>query len=165
MSRFLAHHFAISYPALCAAAAWACWSADAAGAFIYFGYIPAYAVAVGLVALGLVLFGREPRIKSDAILLAVTTTVLFGFLLALPRVATSDRKAFSLVAASLTNGMSVTEVNTRMRVVASHPGFRAAVHSGALCFYLYSAPGTQDVIIVQPSSDGQRVVDVQYSVD
>jgi hypothetical protein len=162
---FFARHAPISIASACVVTAMLFWTLDAAGAFLYFSYIAAYALGLGVPGWGLLQFRGRRHTRLEAFVLTFFSAGMFAFVLSLPRLVTSNRKAFGLAAESITEGMSVTEVRAHMQGVAANPGYHSAEYPSTLGFYFLSAPGTQDVVLVRLSSDGQRVVGVEYSLD
>jgi hypothetical protein len=163
--RLLARFTPVSIASVCVVTAVLLWTLDAAGVFLYFSYIPAYALALGVLGCGLLQFRGQGRTRLEAFVLTFCSAGMFAFVLTLPRLVTSNRKAFGLAAESITEGMSVAEVRAHMQGFAANPGYHSAEYPSTLGFYLLSAPGTQDVVLVRLSSDGQRVVGIEYSLD
>jgi hypothetical protein len=164
-SSLLARYALVSIASACVVTAVLFWALDAAGVFLYFSYVPAYAVGLGMLGWCLLQFRGRRRTRLEALILTFCSAGMFAFVLTLPRLVTSNRKAFGLAAESIAEGMSVAEVRAHMQGVAANPGYHSAEYPGTLGFYLLSAPGTQDAVLVRLSPDGQRVVGIEYSLD
>jgi hypothetical protein len=134
---------------------------DAAGVFIYFGYVPAALLVLGVVLGGVFAAGKVPRLsRVDVVAFGVVTLGLIAVVAACPFLATSQRKAFYLDARSVKAGMSWEEAQRRM---AGYPTFDQ--HAGAVTFLQKSSPDTVDTAVVRLTSDGEMVAAVEYSAD
>lgn len=134
---------------------------DAAGVFIYFGYVPAALLVLGVVLGGIIAGGRVGRLsKVDVLAFGVATLGLVAVVLACPFLPTSQRKAFYLAAKSVKAGMSWEEAQRRM---AKYPTFEK--HAGSVTFLHRSSPDTADAAVVRLTSDGEQVAAVEYSAD
>lgn len=134
---------------------------DAAGVFIYFGYVPAALLVLGVVLGGVFVAGKVDRLsRVDALAFGVATLGLVVVALASPFLPTSQRKAFYLAARSVKAGMSWEEAQHRM---AGYPTFEK--HVGSVTFLQKSSPDTVDAAVIRLTSDGEQVAAVEYSAD
>jgi len=134
---------------------------DAAGVFIYFGYVPAALLVLGVVLGGAFAAGKVPRLsRVDVVVFGVATLGLIAVVVACPFLATSQRKAFYLDATSVKAGMSWEEAQRRM---AGYSTFEE--HVGSVTFLQKSSRDTVDTAVVRLTSDGEKVAAVEYSAD
>jgi hypothetical protein len=134
---------------------------DAVGVFIYFGYVPAALLVLGVVLGGVFAAGKVPRLsRVDVMAFGVATLGLIAVVVVCPFLPTSQRKAFYLAATSVKAGMSWEEAQRRM---ATYPIFEQ--QAGAVTFLQRSSRDTVDTAVVRLTSDGETVAAVEYSAD
>jgi hypothetical protein len=134
---------------------------DAAGVFIYFGYVPAALLVLGVVLGGVFAAGKVPRLsRVDVVAFGAATLGLIAMVVACPFLATSQRKAFYLDATSVKAGMSWEEAQRRM---AGYSTFEQ--HAGSVTFLQKSSRDTVDTAVVRLTTDGKKVASVEYSAD
>ena len=134
---------------------------DAAGVFIYLGYVPAALLALGVVLGGVFAAGKVRQLsRVDVVAFGVATFGLVAIVVGCPFLATSQRKAFYLDATSVKAGMSWEEAQQRL---AGYPTFEQ--HAGSVTFLHRSSPDTVDTAVVRLTSDGENVAAVEYSAD
>lgn len=135
---------------------------DAAGTFIYLGYLPAALIALGIIVASVFAAGKvRPRLsKVNALVFGVGTFVLILVVAVCPFLETSERKAFFLAATSIKAGMSWEKAQDKLAAYSI-----LARQSDSVTFFYRSSPNTVDVVIVELSSDGETVVSAEYSPD
>lgn len=134
---------------------------DAAGIFIYFGYVPVALIVLFSVGLGLYMAGRVGQLTSrERSGFGVATLLLVFVSLASTFLPTSGRKGFFLAAKSLRPGMSLRTAQEKMRdyEVFSKP-------YSSVTFSFRSGPDTVDTAVVHLTLDGKYIDSVEYSPD
>lgn len=135
---------------------------DVVGIFMYFTYIPAYALALVIIAARIIAAGKTPLTRWDILVFLASSAILVAAILILPGVETSPRKGFYLAWKSLRPGMAIDEVKAKLRRFDQSPHFRDPC---TYSFGFVSAPRTTDVIVVHCDPTTNRVVATDYSPD
>lgn len=135
---------------------------DAAGLFIYLGYLPAYLLVIGSIGVALLAFGRNSRTRAQALAAAFVSVLLLGGVPLIANTSTSPRKRFFLAFRSLTPGMAMVDAQAVMRPFGEPDRRRAP---DTLTYRYRSDKSTIDVVHVNASKDGKQVVSVEFSPD
>lgn len=155
------HRFTLGYVLAAVAVCVILLYLDAVGVFIYFGYVPAALLVLGVVLGGVFAAGKVPRLsRVDVVAFGVATLGLIAVGVVCPFLPTSQRKSFYLAATSVKAGMSWEEAQRRM---AAYPTF--GQQAGAVTFLQKSSRDTVDTVVVRLTSDGETVAAVEYSAD
>ena len=135
---------------------------DAAGLFIYFGYVPAYLLVIATIGVALFAFGRNSRTRIQTLTAVFVSVLLLGGVPLIAKIPTSPRKQFFLAYKSLTRGMEMTEALAVMKAFGE-PDRRLAPDT--LTYRYRTDKSTIDVVHLNPSKDGKQVASVEFSPD
>lgn len=137
------------------------YTADARGCFIYVSYGLAFVFTVVIFVFFFVSCRAWTLRRKFLGTFVFISSALSVSMIALPRVPTSDRKAYFLAYQEIRIGMDINEVRQKMDKFDSTPF--SEYYPASLSFRFQVKNGTIDVIVVRLRDD--KVVDAEYSPD
>jgi hypothetical protein len=127
---------------------------DGAGAFIYFGYAPAYFAAIALVLGGLSLLGRRRRTQGESLLFLMACLTMIVGVTICSQLPTTPRKSMFLAFQKIRPGMSTIEAET---LLLPYGKLDFDNHTRELTLRFRSNPGTVDVIHLNETQDLDKI--------